>query len=76
MQNYLYLNKFNSDQPPYIIATGGSHMAKLTVDSFKQALEVRKKFPQVFYTLNYQQVIVDAAKADPSFFEIREKQDA
>ena len=51
-------------------------MPKLTVYSFKQALEVRRKFPQVFYTLNYQQVIVDAAKADPSFFEIREKQDA
>lgn len=29
-------------------------MPKLTVDSFKQALEVRKKFPNVFYTLNYQ----------------------
>ena len=51
-------------------------MPKLTVDSFQQALEVRRKFPQVFYTLNYQQIIVDTAKADPSFFEIREKQDA
>ena len=47
-------------------------MAKLKVDSFKQALEVRKKFPNVFYTLNYQQIIVDAAKADPSFFEVKE----
>ena len=51
-------------------------MPKLTVDSFKQALEVRKKFPNLFYTLNYQKIIVDAAKADPSFFEIKEKQDA
>ena len=47
-------------------------MPKLTVDSFQQALEVRKKFPQVFYTLNYQQIIIDAAKADPSFFEVKE----
>ena len=47
-------------------------MPKLTVDSFQQALEVRKKFPNVFYTLNYQQIIVAAAKADPSFFEVKE----
>lgn len=51
-------------------------MPKLTVDSFQQALEVRRKFPNVFYTLNYQQVIVDSGKADPSFFEIKENQDA
>jgi len=51
-------------------------MPKLTVDSFQQALEVRRKFPQVFYTLNYQQIIVAAAKADPSFFEVNEKEDA
>ena len=51
-------------------------MPKLTVDSFKQALEVRKKFPNVFYTLKYQQIIVDSAKADPSFFEVNEKENA
>ena len=51
-------------------------MPKLTVDSFKQALEVRKKFPNVFYTLNYQQTIVDTAKADASFFEVNEKENA
>ena len=51
-------------------------MAKLKVDSFKQALEVRKRFPNVFYTLNYQQVIVDSGKADPSFFEVNEKENA
>lgn len=47
-------------------------MPKLTVDSFQQALEVRRKFPNVYYTNNYQQIIVDAAKADPSFFEVKE----
>ena len=51
-------------------------MPKLTVNSFQQALEVRKKFPNVFYTLNYQQVLVDAAKANPSFFEVNEKEGA
>ena len=51
-------------------------MAKLKVDSFQQALEVRRKFPQVFYTLDYQQTIVDTAKADPSFFDVNEKENA
>ena len=49
-------------------------MPKLTVDSFQQALEVRKKFPNVFYTLNYQQIIIDAAKANPTFFELNNKE--
>ena len=47
-------------------------MPKLTVETFQQALEVRKKFPNIFYTLNYQQIIVATAKADPSFFEVKE----
>ena len=49
-------------------------MPKLTVDSFQQALEVRRKFPQVFYTLNYQQIIVAAAKANPAFFDVEQKE--
>ena len=67
----MYLNKFRLI-PLHIAETGGSHMPKLTVDSFQQALEVRRKFPQVFYTLNYQQIILDAAKTNPSFFEVKE----
>ena len=51
-------------------------MATLKVDSFKQALEVRRKFPNIFYTLNYQQIIVHAAKDNPSFFDVNERQDA
>ena len=47
-------------------------MATLKVDSFQQALEVRRKFPNVYYTNNYHQIIIDAAKADPSFFEVKE----
>ena len=51
-------------------------MPKLTVETFQQALEVRRKFPNIYYTLNYQQIIIDAAKANPSFFEVNEKEDA
>ena len=49
-------------------------MATLKVDSFKQALEVRRKFPQIFYTLNYQQIILDAAKTNPAFFDVEQKE--
>jgi hypothetical protein len=49
-------------------------MPKLTVDFFQQALEVRRKFPQVFYTLNYQQIIVAAAKTNPAFFDVEQKE--
>ena len=51
-------------------------MAKLTVDSFKQALEVRRKFPNVYYTNTYQQIIIDGAKADPAFFDVEQKENA
>jgi hypothetical protein len=60
--------------PLHIIATGGRHMPELTVDSFQQALEVRKKFPQVFYSLNYQKIIIDAAKTNPAFFDVEQKE--
>lgn len=49
-------------------------MPKLTVDSFQQALEVRRKFPNLYYTLNYQQIIIDAAKANPAFFDVEQKE--
>ena len=51
-------------------------MPKLTVNSFQQALEVRRKFPNVYYTNNYQQIIIDGAKADPAFFDVEQKENA
>lgn len=51
-------------------------MAKLSVDSFQQALEVRRKFPNVYYTLNYQKVIIEAAKTNPAFFDVEQKESA
>lgn len=49
-------------------------MHDLHVDSFVQALEVRRKSPNWFYTNRYQQLIVDAAKANPAFFELNNKE--
>lgn len=40
------------------------------VDSFAQAMQVRRLFPLYFYTGKYQQLIVEAAKANPSFFDL------
>ena len=51
-------------------------MHDLHVDSFVQALEVRRKYPNLFYTNKYQQLIVEATKTNPSFFEVNEKEDA
>ena len=51
-------------------------MPKLTVNSFQQALEVRRKFPNVYYTNTYQQIIIDGAKADPLFFDVEQKENA
>jgi hypothetical protein len=49
-------------------------MRALQVDSFAQAMEVRRKFPNVFYTNRYQQLIVEAAKTNPAFFDVELKE--
>ena len=49
-------------------------MRDLHVDSFAHALEVKRKFPLYFYTNKYQQLIVEAAKANPAFFDVEQKE--
>ncbi len=49
-------------------------MRALSVDSFADALAVRRQFPNWFYTNRYQQLIVDAAKTNPAFFELNNKE--
>lgn len=44
-------------------------MRALSVDSFAEALAVRRLFPNWYYTNRYQQIIVDSAKSNPDFFE-------
>ena len=51
-------------------------MHDLHVDSFVQALEVRRKYPNLFYTNKYQQLIVEAAKTNPAFFDVAQKENA
>ena len=48
-------------------------MRDLHVDSFVQALEVRRKYPNLFYTNKYQQLIVEATKTNPAFFDVEQK---
>ena len=45
-------------------------MRATQVDSFAQAMQVKRKFPLWFYTSRYQKLIVEAAKANPSFFDL------
>ena len=45
-------------------------MRATQVDSFAQAMQVRRKFPLWFHTARYQALIVEAAKANPSFFDL------
>jgi len=49
-------------------------MRDLHVDSFAHALEVKRKFPNVFYTNRYQKLIVEAAKTNPAFFDVEQKE--
>ena len=51
-------------------------MHDLHVDSFVQALEVRRKYPNLFYTNKYQQLIVEVAKINPAFFNVAQKENA
>jgi hypothetical protein len=48
-------------------------MRALQVDSFAQAIEVKRKFPNVFYTNRYQKLIVEAAKTNSAFFDVEQK---
>ena len=43
-------------------------MRALSVDSFAEALAVRRQFPNWYYTNRYQQIIIDAANSNPDFF--------
>ena len=45
-------------------------MRATQVDSFAQAMQVRRSFPLWFYTNRYQALIVEGAKANPSFFDL------